>query len=90
MTFIVTDVMVGVLKVQEGSFWGSVRGGLTLKSLEFGLFGASKSKVNTFLNLKVTEFSTGLLDLLKNDFYLNFSMARQSNMFFFGYLKNRK
>ena len=53
------------------------QGGLTLKSLEFGLFGASKYEVNIFLSLKVTEFFSWVAKYSKNrydDVYINWTI----------------
>ena len=45
------------------------QGGFTLKSLEFGLFGAYKYKVNAFLSLKDTEVLSWVTRSPKNSIY---------------------
>ena len=65
--------------------------GLTLKSVEFGLYGASKYKVNTFLSLKVRYFWASLQDLLKYLFLFGISNgSAEPYVIFLGLLKNRK
>ena len=67
------------------------QGGLTLNGLDFGLFRASKYKVNTFLSLKVTEIVGWIARSSKNRLAIwPFQWLCKIIGYFWGFLKNRK